>query len=80
MPRSRGVKFWVYLKPSEIEYVQTIQHVLGLDSTSETMRFMIRLCRLLLPRANLVTRIVSEALKVEESKSLKDQSHQGSES
>ncbi len=60
--RGRSRRVWVYLKPSEVEYVQTVQSLLGLESTSDTIRFVIRLCRLMLPHANLVSKLVSEML------------------
>ena len=60
--RGRSRRVWVYLKPSDVEYIQTVQNLLGLESFSDTVRFVIRLCRLMLPRANLVSRLVSEML------------------
>jgi len=67
----KSTRVWVYLKPSDIQYIQTVQHILGLESTSDTIRFVIRLCRLMIPRANLVSKIVSEMLGEENLNSTK---------
>ena len=40
-----------------------MKRVLGLESMSETLRFIIRLCRLIVPRADIVQRIVLMALQ-----------------
>jgi len=69
--RGRSRRVWVYLKPSDVEYIQTVQNLLGLESFSDTVRFVIRLCRLMLPRANLVSRLVSEMLGEENLNSTK---------
>jgi len=58
-------RVWSYLGGSDLEYVETVQRILGLESRSETIRFLIRLCRLIIPRANIISRIVTEVLNEE---------------
>ncbi|MBW2675746.1 MAG: hypothetical protein JRD89_20460 [Deltaproteobacteria bacterium] len=58
-------RVWTYIGGADLEYVEAVQRVLGLESKSETLRFIIRLCKLMVPRADIVNRIVLTALQEE---------------
>lgn len=59
-------KIQVFLDESDIEYVSSVKNLLGFESKSETVRFIIKLLKLILPKAPYVAYIVSELMKQEE--------------
>lgn len=62
----RRQRVQVYLDESDMEYVSAVKSLCGFSSTSEATRFCIKLLRMILPKANLIARIVAEVLAVNE--------------
>jgi hypothetical protein len=57
---------WVYLKREDLEFIDGVRTLIGAGSRGETIKFLLRLLRLMIPRADLVVRFVSQALSEEE--------------
>ena len=60
--RERSERVWTYLKPYDLEYLDSVRVLLSGDpptmSRGEALQFCLRLLRLILPRADLITRVV----------------------
>ena len=55
----------MYLRPEELEFLDGVMQLTGIRSRGETARFLLRLLRLIIPRVDLVTRLVAEILSEE---------------
>ena len=56
-------KLSVYLDEEDIDYIDSVGKLIGAKSRSEAIRFCIKLLRLILPRANLISKIVLRYLE-----------------
>jgi len=56
----RSERVWTYLKPYDLEYLKSLQEVMGFPTLSETLRFSLRLLRVVLPQSSLVSWFVRE--------------------
>jgi len=57
VPKKRIV---VYLDQSDVEFIEAVKNMLGFEDYSGTVRFLIKLLRLILPHANYVARLVMQ--------------------
>jgi len=53
----------VFLDESDVKYIQMVRNLLGIESNSEAVRFLIKLLRLILPRAPYVAQVVSRLME-----------------
>ena len=65
MPKTR---VQVFFDESDMQYIYSVRKVAGFESNSETVRFLVKLLRLILPKAPYVAYIISELMREEETK------------
>jgi len=55
-------KIMVALDSSDVEYIENIKKLTGIETNSEAIRFAIKLLRLILPHASLIAKILIESM------------------
>ena len=63
MPKTR---VQVFFDETDMQYIYSVRKVAGFESNSETVRFLVKLLRLILPKAPYVAYIISELMREEE--------------
>ena len=63
MPKQRVV---VYLDESDVEYLNSVRTLIGTHSMSDTVRFCLKLLRLIIPRATYIAKLISLIMSEEE--------------
>jgi len=58
-------KIMVALDSSDVEYIENIKELTGIETNSEAVRFAIKLLRLILPHASHVAKILLETMNSE---------------
>jgi len=58
-------KIMVALDSSDVEYIENIKKLTGIESNSEAVRFAIKLLRLILPHASHIAKILMESMNNE---------------
>ena len=66
MVREKKSRLQVYLDKDDIEYVESIMFFTGIKSRSEAVRFILKMFRLIFPRARYFASIVSRLIEEEE--------------
>ena len=61
--RGSKIRSWVYLTEDDYEYIEVVKLVIGESKVSSTIRFLIKLLRIILPNLPNVVKEVKEGLR-----------------